>query len=213
MIIKAHAVLNDEMLGTKPVGPAIFEKFIAEKKREYLKNIGKPEAELDVDDENELQEKLDAIEQAGFTCFHRDADECPIIWDYQVKGFFKGACGFLRRVKTTESAKLKAYKQIIDGLIFVTPRKIKLNLQTGTAIATCERSLRVETMRGPRVCLAKSESVPEGTRFDFDVELLDDGMENAVMEWFDYARKNGLGQWRNGGKGRCEITIRNEFPI
>ena len=30
--------------------------------------------------------------------FPKDTDGCPIMWDYQVKGFFKDTCGALKRV-------------------------------------------------------------------------------------------------------------------
>ena len=50
------------------------------------------------------------------TIFPRD-NGVPIYWDYQIKGFFKDACGMLRKVTGSKSSKIKAYKKEIDGLI------------------------------------------------------------------------------------------------
>ena len=75
----------------------------------------------------------EAAADKAMTIFPRDAEGRPILYDYQVKGFFKDACGMLGRIggKTetgkkravNESGKLTAYKKIIDGLIFVSPRR------------------------------------------------------------------------------------------
>ena len=106
----------------------------------------------------------------------------------------------LARVKTSESAKLKAYKKIIDGLVFVSPREIPL--QIVGEIVSCQRPIRVHTAQGERVALAISEEVPSGTSVEFTVSLLDDAHEKALREWLDYGALRGIGQWRNSGKGR-----------
>lgn len=36
------------------------------------------------------------------TVFPRDKDGTPFIWDYQMKGMFKDACGGLRSVPKTD---------------------------------------------------------------------------------------------------------------
>ena len=36
---------------------------------------------------------------------------------------------------------------------------------------------------------------------EFDICLLDPRDRDLVMEWLDYGKYNGLGQWRNSGKG------------
>ena len=55
----------------------------------------------------------DAVAEKGKTVFPR-TDGQPILYDYQIKGFFKDACGMLARVKSKKSSALKAYKKIID---------------------------------------------------------------------------------------------------
>jgi len=74
----------------------------------------------------------------------------------------------------------------------------------------------VNTMQGPRVCLARSETVPHGSKFEFEVSSLakrfgkDDGSVDAqelVREWLDYSKLRGFGQWRNSGKGRAVCVV------
>ena len=143
------------------------------------------------------------------TVFPKDEDGTPILWDYQVKGFFKDACGMLARLKgQTESSKLKAYKKVIDGLVFVGPRSIKLN--PAGEIGVCQRPLRANTMQGERVALASSEELPAGTTADFEIILLDESLEAVVREWLDYGALRGIGQWRNSGKGRFSYEVEND---
>ena len=112
----------------------------------------------------------------------------------------------LSRVKTSESSKLKAYKKIIDGLVFVNPRAIPIDFDGDVGI--CQRPLRAQTAQGERVALAISEEIHAGATIEFDVNLLDGAHEKALREWLEYGALRGLGQWRNSGRGRftCEVN-------
>jgi hypothetical protein len=55
---------------------------------------------------------------------------------------------------------------------------------------------------GERVALANSETAPEGTWFDVEIECLTNDMYDLAVECLDYGKRRGLGQWRNSGKGR-----------
>lgn len=187
--IKVKITLLEDILGTATGDPEIYESYIGDK----APNAQSLTEEIEALGENEVIEK-------GMTIFPRDEDGDPIMWDYQIKGFFKDACGMLARVKTTESSKIKAYKKIIDGLVFVEPRKIKINVNG--EITTCQRPLRASTAQGERIALAMSESIPAGSWFETEIVLLDPGHEDLVREWLDYGVLRGLGQWRNSGKGR-----------
>ena len=79
------------------------------------------------------------------------------------------------------------------------PRKIPIEFYG--EIGKCERPLRAMTMQGERVALANSDTVPAGTSFECDIMLLDDKQWDMVEEWLNYGQFNGLGQWRNSGKG------------
>ena len=185
----------EELLGTASANPDIHKEFIASQapdapsRKEEVAAIG-PEA----------------VEEKAMTIFPKEDGE-PFTWDYQWKGYFKDSCGMLRRADKTKSAKLKAYKKEIDGLIFVKPRKIPLVLPEGGTIGECQRPLRASTAQGERIALAHSETVPAGTKQAFDVVLLRDDLEDLVREWLEYGRYHGTGQWRNSGKGRFVCTI------
>lgn len=186
--MKVRITLIEEMLGTKAANPDVFADFIASKHPK-----GTPaKDELD---------RAENREEAGTTVFHRDAGRVGI-YDYQIKGFFKDACGALRRADGTKSKEFKAYKTQIDGLVFPSPRFILANLPEGGSVGVCERPLRAETAQGPRVSVCRSETIPAGSTFDVDIDSLSDAVLPLIREWLNYGRLRGLGQWRNSGKGR-----------
>ena len=190
MEMRLELTLTEPMLGTAPANPEIYSEFIEARR---------PRA-MEADDETATLPLDDEIAK-GTTVFHKQ-DGDPFIYDYQIKGFFKDACGMLRRVNATESKKCKAYKKEIDGLIFGAPRRIMLALPDGAGLDICERPLRAQTMQGERVSLARSERAPVDTKLVFTLTLLNDSMEGLVVEWLNYGKLRGLGQWRNSGAGR-----------
>ena len=194
--INVRITFTEPLLGTAPADEYIYETYVR-------KNA--PDAAT-------LEEEIstlgaDAVIEKGMTVFHRSADGAPILYDYQIKGFFKDTCGALARVKTTESAKLRAYKKIIDGLIFPYPRQIKL--VANDEIKMRQRPLRANTPVGEKTALAICEELPAGTTCEFAITLLDPAHERVVREWLDYGALRGMGQWRNSGAGRftwVEVT-------
>lgn len=201
--LKIHVTFTEGILGTATADPEIYSRFIGSKS---------PDAATLPEEVAALGE--DAIIERGTTVFPKDDDGTPFLWDYQIKGFFKDACGMLARLSgkdpetgkkrkaVNESGKLSAYKKVIDGLIFVEPRRIRLD--TPSAITICQRSLRAQTAQGERTALSSSEEAPAGTTCEFTVLCLDEGHEKVVREWLDYGALRGIGQWRNSGKGRFE---------
>ena len=187
-VLKVRLTLIEEALGTASNNPEIHREFIASKSP-HAKSV-----------EEEVEAVgTDAVVEKGMTVFPR-VDGKPFVYDYQVKGFFKDACGMLTRVPGTRSNKVKAYKKIIDGLLFVSPRKIEV-LMAGE-MGNCQRPLRGSGPQGERVALANSETVPVGSSIAFTVSLLDESHAELVRDWLDYGQLRGLGQWRNSGKGR-----------
>lgn len=172
--------------------------------------------------DSKIQKEIEALmigdetsEDGKKTVFPRDSKGRPMAWSYQWKGFFKDACAGLKRMKdediAKESIKLKNYKAIIDSSIFVYPDKI--TIKTLGDIGVCERPLRADTMQGPRVALASSETVPAGSYMEFYV-VCPDVYGKVIDEWFHYGFFRGFSQWRNSGKGRfvVEITDSKGFP-
>lgn len=197
--LKARLIFVEELLGTSPNNADVYRDFIASK----APDAGTVEDEI-------AAVGVDGVIENGMTVFPRNADGEPIMYDYQIKGFFKDACSMLARLggksekgkkkPVNESSKLPAYKKIIDGLIFVAPRQIPIVFDG--VIGSCQRPLRAQTAQGERVALANSETIPEGAHIDVTIKCLSDEHEAAVREWLDYGELRGLGQWRNSGKGR-----------
>lgn len=64
-----------------------------------------------------------------------------------------------------------------------------------------------DSPRLTRVSLANSEQIPAGSTCEFEITCMDDAHEKAVLEWLDYGKLRGLGQWRNSGKGRFTYEL------
>jgi hypothetical protein len=189
--IKVKVTFFEELLGTASGDPELHDTFISSKA---------PDAQSREEEVAALG--VQEVIEKSMTVFPKLEDGTPFLWDYQWKGYFKDACGMLRRADGTKSAKLRAYKKEIDGLVFVKPRKIPLVLPEGAEIGTCQRPLRASTPQGERVALANSETVPAGTTQEFTITVLRKELMPLVEEWLDYGELHGNGQWRNSGKGR-----------
>lgn len=77
----------EPVLGTWPSNQNIAREFIASKS---------PDAASIEDEVAAIG--ADAVADKGMTVFPRNDDGQPVLYDYQVKGFFKDACGMLSRV-------------------------------------------------------------------------------------------------------------------
>ena len=187
--LKVRLTFQEEVLGTASNNPEIHSEFIASKA---------PDA-MSAEEEVAAIGVEEAVEKS-MTVFPRNENGDPILFDYQIKGFFKDACGVLRRVPGTKSSKIKAFKKEIDGLLFVVPRMIPLNMPG--PMSECQRPLRASTAQGDRVALAHSEAAPAGTTVEFEIRCMTKDMYDLSRECLDYGILRGIGQWRNSGKGR-----------
>lgn len=187
--LKVRITFTEEVLGTASNNPEIHDDYIASKapdapsREEEVAAIG-----------------VDEAVEKSMTVFPRLENGTPFMWDYQIKGFFKDTCGALKKVTGTESSKIKAFKKEIDGLVFIDERKIPFH--NYGEIGECQRPLRASTAQGERVALAHSETVGADSYIDVTIICLKDDLLKAVIEWLDYGKYRGLGQWRNSGKGR-----------
>lgn len=189
--MKVRLTLTEEMLGTKAANANVFADFIASKAP-------------DGDKRKEELETAEHREESGTTVFHQQNGQVGI-WDYQIKGFFKDACGACNRFDSDARdglEKLSAYKTKIDGCIFIEPRFIPIQIAEGQEIGICERPLRADTAQGPRVSVCRSETVPAGSTIEIDIKIMSKELKNYVELWLNYGAMRGLGQWRNSGKGR-----------
>lgn len=201
--MKVRITLTEEMLGTSPANPEVAREFVVSKSADAEKQ----------DEEMAALSGDDAVEKS-MTVFPKLENGTPILWDYQLKGFLKDSINALRdmgadSIKSEQISKRLTkytYKRTMDNLVFVGPRKIILAIPAGTKVGNCQRPLRAETMRGERVALANSETVPAGTTFECEITCLDKRLDPVIVDLLNYGRYKGLGQWRNSGKGRFEWT-------
>lgn len=190
--MKVRCTFMEEILGTANSDKAIHSEFIASK----APNAPSRKEEIEALGVEEVIEK-------GKTVFHRNADGKPILFDYQIKGFFKNAAKAMNYV---DKKTLPAYKTKIDNLVFIKERQIELQIPEGMSMGDCQRPLRAQTAQGERVALAHSESCPAGTVIEFTIVVLVDDLMKNVIQWLDYGKLNGIGQWHNSGKGRISWT-------
>jgi hypothetical protein len=136
--------------------------------------------------------------EKGTTVFHKFSNGQPLFFDYQFKGFLKEAGRLFNGLRG-----VRALRSKIDNMVFVEPRQIAIHLPEGGMIDYLERPLRAETAQGPRVALARSEKLPEGTWFECDLQVYDGPITDEILrDLLTYGADKGLGQWRNGGYGR-----------
>ena len=200
--LKVLITFQSPLLGSASGNKALHEEHIASK----APTPGAAEEELSaLDVQDEIHKSM--------TVFPKD-ESGLLVWDYQIKGFFKEAIGVLIELGDIKDLSKWAHKKAVDSLVFITPRRVYLTDSSGNRIKTCkeslQRPLRAETMKGERIALASSEILPEGTQMQFTVKLLVGvnaksklavlTMEN-IYAALDYGSMKGFGQWRSGGYG------------
>lgn len=192
---------TEDVLGTASNNAELHADYIASKA---------PDADSKVEEIEAIG--VDAMIEKGMTVFPRDKNGNPIYWDYQVKGFFKDTCSGLQRCKgqsySKQSCSIRAYKKVIDNTIFTYPRQIKIHLSG--AVGNLQRPLRAQTAQGERIAIADSETIPAKSWFVVSIVCLADESMDAVIEWLNYGRVKGMGQWRNAGYGRFTYQIIEE---
>lgn len=192
--IKVKLTFTEPILGSSSGNPDLHKDFIASK----------------APDAKSREEEIEAIgaeevEKKEMTVFPRLPDGTPFIWDYQIRGFFKHACGVLKIVGGNKSAAIKAHKKYIDTMVFIKERRVPFNYDG--EISSFQRPLRGQTAQGERIALANSEMINAGATIEFTIQLLKEDLEDAVLEWLDYGKFNGIGQFRNGSFGRFNFEI------
>ena len=201
--LNVKLTFQEPLLGTLPGSEDLYMDYIATKV---------PEDERTKIEDEVAALGVDAVAEKKMTVFPKLPDGSPFVYDYQIRGFFKGSCGALRKISKARSAKLKAYKKEVDQLIFVYPRKIPIQLSGDMDVIS--RPLRAATPQGDRVAIAASESAPAGSSIALQIICFDDNDMKIVREWLEYGMFNGLGQWRNSGMGRFtwEEIPESEIP-
>jgi hypothetical protein len=195
------------MLGTKPADQEVFASYVASK----APNEDTRKQEL---------ESMEHVEESGTTMFMRHPENRNLcLQDYQILGFLKAGGEALRNCNQSAAAedgrrgkKWGSIKSKIDRHVVVEPQFIDLGKAEPDDIM--ERPQRCETMKGPRVSLARSEVLNPPLEFDVQIDVMDGSPVSVAMveEILDYGRRNGLGQWRNAGNGRFDWEYTGEPP-
>lgn len=203
--LNVGVIFTEELLGTCSSNPELHSQFIASKSA----------------DSDKAAEELAALpaaelEEQSKTIFPLE-NGVPFLWDYQIKGFFKDACLALAEsddscISTVEKQKKLnltkyTYKRTIDNQVFISPRKVMLEIPVGATVGSCQRPLRASTLRGERIALAQSDTVPAGTRCKFTVAIMNSSLGEFIGEALRFGKLKGFGQWRNSGKGRFNAEI------
>ncbi len=192
--IRVRMTFQESILGTASGDPELHRKFIASKS---------PDAATIEDEVAALG--ADAVMEKNMTVFPRDENGNPFLYDYQIKGFFKDSCAALKKIPGSKCSLIRAYKKEIDGLLFVSPRKIPINLSGPVTI--CERPLRAQTAQGERIALSSSEEAPAGSTIELEILCMTKPLYDMAMECLEYGKLRGIGQWRNSGRGRFSYDL------
>ena len=224
--------LIEPALGTSPSDKELYSRFIASNAPDATSR----EEEIAALGEDEVEQKGTTIFMRGWfkpsengeryldildkrDCIEAQVNEkenlrLPYFWNYQIRGFFKDSCSLLARANYGESAKLSAFKKVIDGGVFVHPRRIAIDLPESyydedgflqqidsEHLPILQRPLRISGPTGERTALASSEIIPAGSSIKFCIEYTDPKNRDLIIEWLNYGSEHGLGAWRNSGRG------------
>lgn len=205
--MKIKIEMTSPLLGTVSGNEEIAKEFIVGKVLSD-KTIPEDAAIKRAAEEEKTLPTMEGEINAGTTYFHRDENTKPFIYGYMIKGYCKAACDAMidtGQFKKEDLKKVKltrySYKSTINKLISISPRRIYLETEL-SEFNFIERSLRAETMKGDRVCLARSEMAPEGTVLQCEIHCLNNKLWPYIEWWLDYGKDyGGIGQWRSSHYG------------
>jgi len=176
------------MLGTIAKNQDVFDKYTGSKRP------------TEVNGDDEIPDIVE--EEKGYTGFYTDPEKGLMLMDYQIRGFLKSAGAGMQFL--FDPAGIYDVKGRIDKYVFVFPRNIILNVKEPDGII--ERPLRAEDQRTgfSRVCLAKSDYINPGLKFQIEIRVLPNKWLTMEMieKFLEYGQYCGLGQFRNGSYGR-----------
>jgi hypothetical protein len=206
--LKVRFTFQTPTLGSANANPQLHEEHLASK-------APTPEK---MKEEVEALPVEEALEKA--TTVFPQSEGHPFIWDYQVQGFFKSQFAVLIDIDEPAAKHLSkwSFKRAVDTMLFVADRRnffttAKGELLEAKDITTLTRPLRADTLRGPRICLATSQLLPEGTKLGFTLKWIVNGSaptakgrlritKELIVAALDFGQMKGFSQWSGGGFGR-----------
>lgn len=199
MELKVALTLTDEMLGTLSSNVNIWEDY-------QSKGVASEEAKSE--ERKLVEESIAKSNDQAQTIFLRQGDDI-VIPAYMLKANLKEASRAMIQVDGSLTHKISsAYVSKIVQLVFVQPKYLKCVLPPGATVGTCQRPLITNGPQGKRTALAKSETIPAGTKIYATITCLAEKVGKVSIQtndWIEellrYGALYGLGQWRNSGKG------------
>lgn len=195
----------EPVLGSTPSSREVAAEYIAAKAP--TAEAAKEEVEA-IPAEEEL-EKLTTI-------FPSD-EKGLFVWNYHWKGYLKENLHTLAELGDAKTISIYTAARAVDKFLFVEPRRIYILGPDGNPIKKpdgyCERSLRAKTMRGDRICLARSEQVNAGSRMRLAICWMEPEdrsktkTKTAVIDkeliskCLNLGARSGWGQWRSSSAG------------
>lgn len=228
--LKIHITFLQDVLGSSNNNPSVLTDF-------GLKNAPNAEAKaeesiavLGKDVSTMTDDEIDAINAQNLekqtTVFPRMPDGTIFCWDYQWRGFFKEALAVGTEVSDKDLKGISKWtvRKTVDSMLFIRERRIPLLDSLGQPISKVklfERPLRAQTMRGERICLARSETIPAGSKCSFTAGWLENKnpkstqkiTKEALIWALDYGALKGFGQWRGGSFGSFSYEISEGDPF
>lgn len=171
-------------------------------------------AQAELAEEKFTEEELADAEPKPVTMFGRNERGELCIRDYYIRGFLKGATSaFIELGIAPPTLNNFNYKSAVDRFLHVEQFNTPLLGPDGKPhmqpARMNSRPQRVDTQKGPRVCLACSEELDPGTTAQFTISWLEAPKSKQAI-WskvlvgylLDFGSVVGCGQWRSGGHGR-----------
>jgi hypothetical protein len=193
--------LQEPLLGTVPATKSIWVDHVATKLGKGMKRDGKSPEEIEEELEKTLEGVADRdIVTQGLTTFYKN-NRGYYVRDFFIKGHLKEAGRVMKEHGNTKQLRSKVVQYL-----FVRPRNIYVAKPT-TTLDIVERPLRAQTAQGERICIARSEAIPEGTTLEYNVHVLNDVIKKSCLsELLQYGEYMGLGAWRGSGAGRFSVV-------
>jgi hypothetical protein len=188
--LEVEVTFTNELLGTNPNNKQIYSEYIAgladeESRKQEVARIGQLEAD-----------------EKGMTVFLRNPETgCPQLKAYTWLGYLKERAKGLNGITGTVVSGMKAFVKEINLRVNVEPRFIDLEIPEGEAIGVNERPLRASGPSGEKTALAKSETVPIGTKCHMTFRTETKEGLALIIECLNEGATHGTGQWRNAGFG------------
>jgi hypothetical protein len=203
------------VLGSWPSSPDLLKEHILSKAPDFVpQEVPEPPTKEEVD--ASVEEQVNK----GTTVFPKDTTGLHFK-SYQIRGFLKETLITLaeKGIPCLEGLNRYNFKRIVDGDIFVLPDEAYLHGPDGQIIKETSRRLdrpiRVTTMQGDHVAIARSELLEAGTWLECTIRILDNNKakakvkitEECILTALEYGQYKGLSQWRNGSFGRFKYEV------